>query len=391
MKILHIIDSGGLYGAEVMLLNLISEQVALGHIPILASIGDPGIPEKPLEAECKRRGFNVAVFRMKPGPNLIGALDILRFARAEQVDILHSHGYKGNILFGFLPRFVRCFPMISTLHGWTWSGGMTRMRVYEWLDSLSLSRVDRVVTVSSAMQNHPRLKNRRDLALEVVPNGIPLDERNISQNFPPPFQGEGRGGDGFRKEADLNPEIIAFCRSGFTIGAIGRLSPEKAFDALLEVVAALSAQGTDIRLVILGEGGLRASHEAAVSKLGIEKNVLMPGYIPDAKRYLPFFNLFAMPSLTEGLPMVLLEAMLAGVPIIATRVGGIPEVLQEGSCGLLINPDCREELERGITNVMHNPEAAGERVKAAKLRVTDTYSSRVMAEKYLAIYQSVLQ
>lgn len=374
MKILHIIDSGGLYGAEVMLLNLMGEQLALGHEPVLASIGDPGIPEKPLEAECKRRGFRSGVFRMRPGPNLIGALEVLRFARDEQVDILHTHGYKGNILFGFLPRFVRRFPMVATLHGWTWSGGMNRMRVYEWLDSLSLSRVDRVVTVSSAMQNHPRLKNRRNLALEVVPNGIPLDSDAVAKDA-----------------TDLNPEIIAFCQSGFTIGAIGRLSPEKAFEALLEVVASLAALGTVVRLVILGEGGLRSSHEAAIKRLGIEKNVLMPGYVSDAKRYLSFFNLFAMPSLTEGLPMVLLEAMQAGVPIIATRVGGIPDVLQEGKCGLLINPGCPEELERGITDVIKDLEAADERVKAARIRVADTYSSRAMAEKYLAIYQSVLQ
>jgi len=117
----------------------------------------------------------------------------------------------------------------------------------------------------------------------------------------------------------------------------------------------------------------------------------MPGYVQDAKRYLPFFNLFAMPSLTEGLPMVLLEAMQAGVPIIATRVGGIPDVLQQGKCGLLINPGCPEELERGITDVMQRPEIAEERVKASKSRVADTYSSRAMADKYLAIYRSVLQ
>ena len=374
MKILHIIDSGGLYGAEVMLLNLMDEQVALGLEPILVSIGDSGISEKPLEAEAVRHGLRVKIYRMRPGPNLMGALDVLRFARAEKVDILHSHGYKGNILFGFLPRFVRRFSMVSTLHGWTWNGGMNRMRIYEWLDSLSLSNVDRVITVSSAMKNHPRLKNRRGLALDVVPNGIPL-----VSDIP--------GNDA----AELNPEIIAFCRQGFTIGAIGRLSPEKGFDALLEVVSTLSAQGADIRLVILGEGGGRSSLEKTVRKLGIENRVLMPGYVQDAKQYLSLFSLFAMPSLTEGLPMVLLEAMQAGVPIIATRVGGIPDVLQEGRCGLLIKPDCPEELERGITNVMQNPEIVEERVKAAGLRVADTYSSRAMAEKYQVIYQSVVQ
>ena len=127
MKVLHVIDSGGLYGAEVMLLNLMSEQVAMGLEPILASIGDPGITEKPLETEAIRRGLPVKVFRMRPGPNVWGALKILRFARSELVGLLHSHGYKGNILFGLMPRMLRRIPMVATVHGWTWTGGISRM------------------------------------------------------------------------------------------------------------------------------------------------------------------------------------------------------------------------------------------------------------------------
>lgn len=373
MKILHIIDSGGLYGAEIMLLNLMSEQVAQGLMPILVSIGDPGVAEKPLEAEALRRGLRVELFRMRPGPNILGALEVLRFARDERADMLHSHGYKGNILFGFLPRFVRRMPMVSTVHGWTWSGGMTRMRIYEWLDSQSLAFVDRIITVSSAMKEHPRLKNRPGLSLDVVPNGIPLKAEHAGMN-----------------SVDHNQDIISFCSHGFTIGAIGRLSPEKGFASLLQVVSALSEQGNEIRLVILGEGGLRSSLEAAVRNLGIENKVLLPGYVRNAQQYLPFFSMFAMPSLTEGLPMVLLEAMQAGVPIVATRVGGIPDVLQEGRCGLLISPGCNAELEDGITKVMQNEEAAQERVAAARQQVDEVYSSRAMALKYLAIYRSVI-
>jgi len=373
MKVLHIIDSGGLYGAEVMLLNLMSEQVALGLKPILVSIGDPAVAEKPLEAEAMQRGLRVELFRMRPGPNIPGALEVLRFARNERADLLHSHGYKGNILFGFLPRFVRRIPVVSTLHGWTWSGGMTRMRIYEWLDSQSLTFVDRVITVSSSMKEHPRLKNRRGLAIDVVPNGIPLNSHDSSKDAD-----------------DLNQNIINFCRQGFTIGAIGRLSPEKDFEALLRVASILTAQGVDIRLVLLGEGRLRAGLETAAKCLGIENKVLMPGYVADAKKYLSSFNLFAMPSLTEGLPMVLLEAMQAAVPIVATRVGGIPEALQEGRCGLLINPECDVELEHAVKDVMQNPAAAKERVAAARQRVDAVYSSRAMAVKYLEIYRSVI-
>jgi len=269
---------------------------------------------------------------------------------------------------------LRRLPMVATIHGWTWTGGMTRMRIYEWLDSLSLSFIDRVVAVSSGMKEHPRIRDRRGLALEVVPNGIPLNSVAVS------------------KDADgLNADITAFCRQGYTIGAIGRLSPEKGFEALLEVVSTLSAQRADIRLVILGEGGLRNNLETAARKLGIERMVLMPGYVRDAKHYLPFFSLFAMPSLTEGLPIVLLEAMQSAVPIVASRVGGIPDVLQDGRCGLLIEPGSHEAFSLGIRDVINNPKEAAQRVDAASQRVMEDYSSRAMAEKYLVIYRSVIQ
>jgi glycosyltransferase involved in cell wall biosynthesis len=373
MKILHVIDSGGLYGAEVMLLNLMQEQMRAGDEPLLASIGDPGLPEKPIETAAKKLGINVAKYLMRPGPNFVGALTVLRFAWAEHVDVLHSHGYKGNILFGFIPRALRKIPMVSTLHGWTWSGGFSRMLLYEWFDSLSFSCIDRVILVNAAMKDHPRLKNRHGLSLEVVPNGIPV-HADVPSDTPD----------------SLNQTILDFCRRSFTIGAIGRLSPEKGFLLLIEVVAALVARGADIQLVILGEGGLRNGLEEAVRKYGIENRVLMPGYVPDAKRYLPLFNLFAMPSLTEGLPMVLLEAMHASVPIVATKVGGIPEVLKDGKCGILVDPGSHESLALALQTALNNPNEAAERVTAAHQRVLADYSSSAMASKYQKIYRDVL-
>jgi hypothetical protein len=116
MKILHIIDSGGLYGAEVMLLNLVAEQIKLGLDPTIASIGEKHIGEKPLETEALKRGFKLRKFSMYPGPNYPGALKILRFAHGAGIHILHSHGYKGNILFGLMPRKIRNLPLIATIH-----------------------------------------------------------------------------------------------------------------------------------------------------------------------------------------------------------------------------------------------------------------------------------
>ncbi|KAA0890485.1 glycosyltransferase [Oryzomonas rubra] len=367
MRIVHVIDSGGLYGAEIMLLNLMSEQVAMGFEPVLASMGEHAIAGKPLEEEARRRGLRVQVFRMMPGPNVLGALEILRFARREKATLLHSHGYKGNILLGLIPRRIRKIPMIATIHGWTGTGEINRMMLYEWFDSLALNFIDRIVLVNEAMKSHPKLRNRPRLRMEVVMNGIPLASDPV----------DGKG---------LDREVRDFCRGGYTLGAIGRFSREKGFDRLIEAVAILAQKRQDIRLVILGDGDLRRELEQKVRELGLENRVLMPGYRENARSYLPFFRVFVLSSLTEGLPLVLLEAMQAGVPVVATSVGGVPEVLQHGKAGILVPAPRAVDLSEGIGRVMMDEALAAEMADRCKKIVVSTYSSRAMAENYAKIY-----
>lgn len=116
MKILHIIDSDGFYGAGVMLLNLMAEQTKCGLKPVIVSIGEKHIKEKPLETDALKRGLQVWKFKITPGPNLDGALEFLRYAKREGFDLLHSHGYKGKILFGSIPRTIRQLSIVLTLH-----------------------------------------------------------------------------------------------------------------------------------------------------------------------------------------------------------------------------------------------------------------------------------
>jgi len=373
MKVLHIIDSAGLYGAEVMLLNLMHEQTRIGIKPILASIGDAEVGEKQIEQEASRMGLRCETFRFRPGPNFAGAFEILCFAWNEKVDILHSHGYKGNILFGFIPKVIRRLPMVSTAHGWTWTGGLSRMMVYEYLDVLALGCVDQVVVVNSAMQSHPKLQGAVRRRLTVIENGISCEELPDHNS------------------AGVDSQIQAFCEVGVTIGAIGRLSTEKGFDLLIEAFARLVSEGMDIRLLILGEGAQRSILEDQIKRLNISERVFMPGYRLDGHLYLPYLKLFAISSLTEGLPMVLLEAMRAAVPIVSTSVGGIPEVLQDGLCGQLVEPGSVAALLTGIQQAFGNIRETSQRVKAARQRVLETYSSRTMAIKYSEVYQRVLQ
>jgi glycosyltransferase involved in cell wall biosynthesis len=372
MKILHIIDSGGLYGAEIILLNLVAEQVRQGIEPVIASIGDPCCGEKPLEVEARRRCLRVEAFRMQSGPNIVGAFKILRFARREGVGILHTHGYKGNILFGLMPKRLRGIPMVATLHGWTWTGGWNRMRIYEWLDRISLRFIDAVVVVNRVMLEKVRLKR-----LHVVNNGIPIDVVDI------PSRPE-------EEKCHVDPEIAAFCRNGFTVGAIGRLSQEKGFDILLDAFKIMVEAMPDIRLVILGEGGEREFLEVKIRELGIENKVLMPGYVADARRYLFLFKVFVLSSLTEGLPMVILEAMQAGVPIVATRVGGIPEVLEDGESGVLVNSSDPAAIAEGVTRVKGEPDYRTRITENGKRLVREKYSIERMSNEYYEIYSGLI-
>jgi glycosyltransferase involved in cell wall biosynthesis len=379
VKVFHIIDSGGLYGAEMVLLNLVAEQIKQGLEPIIASIGEKGIAEKPLETEAIRRGFNVEKFRMRPGPNYLGALKILKFARREDVDILHSHGYKGNILFGLMPKKIRRIPMVTTIHGWTSTGnGFSRMRVYEWLDSKSLRFMDSIVLVSEAMKSHPRLRHLNQSRVHVIHNGIPIPTQATQATQQTQIT------------KDLDPEILNFCSHGFTIGSIGRLSTDKGYKYLIEAFGILVRKGIDARLVIMGEGYERQCLENLISEMGLSEKILLPGYIDEANLYIPLFDVFVISSLTEGLPITLLEAMQSRIPIVGSRVGGIPDLLNESRAGLLVNPASPDAIADAVFRIYDDGRLAKALVDNAYERVYTNFGMESMALAYLKAYESVV-
>ncbi|GAB6910000.1 Glycosyltransferase, YqgM-like family [Desulfosarcina cetonica] len=373
LKIFHVIDSGGLYGAEVVLLNLMLAQQALGLKPQLVSIGTPENETKPVERRAAALSLPVFPVRMSAGLNFVGACRLLRLSRGEEGPVLlHSHGYKGNILLGLLPMAWRRQPLVTTLHGWTWTGQLSRMMVYEWFDALSLRLIDHVVLVNEKMAEHPRLRVLPQARRSVICNGIsPIESKCI--------------------ESAIYPESIReFCQRRFTILGVGRLSKEKNFTSLVRVTAALVREDFDLQLILLGEGRGRDELTALAANEGIVDRVLMPGYVEDVGTCMADCRIFAMPSLTEGLPIALLEAMQAGIPIVATRVGGIPSALAEGECGLLVSSGDDEELKNAIFEIYRNPDAARTRAGLASRRVRENYSSNRMAQEYLDVYQRVL-
>ena len=363
-------DSGGLYGAEKVLLQLMHEQVKMGTYPCLCSIGEKGVPEKPLEKKASDYGFEVIKFRMRNGLNLLGAWSLIQLAQNRNFEVIHSHGYKGDILLGCIPKSLRRIPLVATLHGWTSTEWLSKLAIYEWLDRKSLRFLDAVVLVNKAMIS--RLNGRfSDLnRLRVIDNGLPLAHNYTVEH--------------------LDGDIMDYCSQGFIVGSVGRLSVEKGYTFLLDAIRKLLSIGLNVRLVIIGEGQERGALEKQVTSQNLAGHVLFPGYREDAGDYIPLFDVFVLSSLTEGLPITLLEAMRAGKPVIAPAVGGIPDVLKDGCSGILVPAKNGTALADALQKLYYDQGLRNSLAENAKITFVDKYSSQRMAEEYKGVYESVI-
>ena len=373
MKVLHVIDSGGLYGAELMLLNLAQEQLQLGCTVTIASISEPNIPPKEIDNEARKRGIPLKRFIMKPGISYSGAKSILCYGIKEGFQLIHSHGYKGNILLGVLPIITRELPVVTTIHGYTSTRLLSKMYVYEWLDRRMWCRLDGVVLVNRQMLSHSGIKRVKHRKLAVIENGIPFDAEtwDIPDN-------------------ESTRQIKTFCKQGIIVGSVGRYSPEKGFDLLIRAVKILKDNGLDIKLLLIGEGTERRHLEQLIAECELHNSVLLTGYYQEAYKLMPLMDVCVISSHTEGLPITLLEAIRACVPIIATKVGGIPDVLEYGKYGKLVTPGDVSQLARAIADVHRETEKYKQNAVEARNYFVRRYSARKMADSYLDFYNTVV-
>lgn len=371
MKVLHLIDSGGLYGAEKMLLSLVEEQQAQGMDSMILSAGEHGIEPKAIEEEAHRLSVPLKVWRMKPGLNLLEALRIAGWAREKGFDVLHSHGYKFNILMALLPRRVRQLPLMTTLHGYVNGRKYSAIWLYEMLDRLALRSMAKVVLVNPHMKRLHAVNRLPESRIAVIPNGINMRPQTNVQ-------------------AKTRDDIVSFSgRFDLSLVSIGRLSPEKNFKLAIDALSRLKRAGFSVGLCIMGQGALRADLLEQAKKQSVADHLFMADYVAGAETYISCFDALVMPSLTEGLPITLLEAMKSRVPVIASAVGGIPDALADGKAGLLVPPNDLTALTNALEALVTDQATASDRVEYAYQRVLSEFSSGRMAARYETIYNSI--
>jgi glycosyltransferase involved in cell wall biosynthesis len=169
---------------------------------------------------------------------------------------------------------------------------------------------------------------------------------------------------------------------------IARLDMEKGFDPLLRALAEIAKHCPNVLLVVVGEGPARGEIERLIGDLHLQDNVLLLGKRTDIPELYASFDTFVLPSLNEGMPMTVLEAFASGLPVVATRTGAIPLVVQEGVNGIVVEPDDVDPLAAALLKLIREPDLRARMGAAGRETVRREYTSRSMAQKYLQLYRS---
>jgi glycosyltransferase involved in cell wall biosynthesis len=281
----------------------------------------------------------------------------------QKANVLIAHGYKSNLL-GRIAARRAGIPIVSVSRGWT--GENVKVRVYETLDRFNLRFMDAVVCVSDGQARKVRRASVPSKKIRVIRNAARLDA--FRQPAP-----EGRAE--LRKIAGaIDGEVV--------IVAAGRLSPEKGFSVLVEAAAAVHRTGLSCRFVLFGGGTERATLERRITELGLSAHFVLAGFREDLDRLLPWADVVVLPSFTEGLPNVALEASAAGVPVVATAVGGTPEVICQGVTGYLVPPGDPSALAERLIELCSNEALRRRLGEAGRKYMQDHFSFEAQAQAY---------
>jgi glycosyltransferase involved in cell wall biosynthesis len=284
-------------------------------------------------------------------------------------DIIHGHSSKGGALARLAARWLR-IPSVYTAHAFVtldpnlpaWQSAFYG-RIERWL----AQRTAAIIAVSHDEAEHARGLGIAPRTIHVVPNGI--------EDVKLPSRDE------VRSKLGLSPD-------DFVIGFVGRLAPQKAPDIMLDAFAALCQRQTAARLVMIGGGPLEEETRRQAERLGLGARVKMLGDVA-AVPLMPAFDVFCLSSRYEGMPYVLLEALAAGLPIVAARVGGTTMCVMHGENGLIVTPESPPELAGALLQLAEDAPLRG-RFAAASTRLATRFTSQQMVAQTLAVYEQVL-
>lgn len=370
-SILHLISSSSFLGAE----RVITELCRYGdsnffsiHVIVLSSdknlegifrnaIGHLGVPVSLLPCD---KPFDIATI------SKIG-----KYVGANNIVLIHSHGYKADFYSYFISMFKnKNLLLFSTVH--TWKLNTFSERMYKIIDKLILRKFGHVVTVSLELCEELDRSGFNNEMVDYIPNGVDVDSFvNVSNH--------------------KNPRSDFGVRStDFVVGCVASLTSEKAQEYLIEAASLLLPEFPELRVVLIGDGGRRSYLENYAGALHVSDFIIFTGYRNDVRELYAGLDVFALVSKYEGLPMALLEAMAAGVPVVASAVGAIPDVVGDNEFGLLVRSGSAADIVDSVRSLITDNSLRNKLSLKGRSRVEEKFSSKKMCRAYECLYKKLI-
>jgi len=322
--------------------------------------------------------FNTVPIAIRPKSQGRDYLRILRclkiihsILRTHRFDLVHTNGYFADIV-GFIASKALNIPIISTCHGFI--SNDRKLKVYNFMDIQALKFFNKIISVSEKLKDDLTGKG-------VSPHRIVVIENAFGGNSNQELFIENRK----TKRKTLNISDV-----DFVLGYVGRISEEKGINYLILASSMADRMGIPVKVLIIGEGPEKGRLEELAKIEGIEDKIIFTGFQTDIENWFPAMDCFVLPSLTEGTPMSLLEAMAHGIPCVASKVGGIPQIIDSGEDGILVPPGNPEEIKEAINTLYRDEDLRDSISKKAKNKIINKYSIDEWIEKIESQYLEII-
>ncbi len=364
--VFHIRASNFYGGPERQILGHINSSQGFQHLVVTFQEGGA---ENAFQQECQKQGVPVALIQTRHSYQWSAVRQLRVLIVEKKPAILCCHGYKPLVL-SFLAKRAAFLPVLAFSRGHTSEN--LKIRLFEYIERKLYARADAIVAVSQGYAETLKTHGVRADRIEVIANAIQPDK------FAAPIA---------RKEQTR--QELGFTEEDVLIATAGRLSPEKAQANLIAAFSLFCNRHNRVHLLICGDGPLRDALEKKSAASGC-RNVHFLGHRTDLDKLMPVFDVFVLPSLTEGLPNVLLEAAACRVPIVATRVGGVPEIITDGASGWLVEPGDVHQLARAIEQSVVDREKAKQFADLAYHHIEAKFGFEEQSRKLAVLYRRMM-
>ena len=314
-------------------------------------------------------GIKVNLFDQKKKSYISLISQAICQARSEKIDIVQTHGFKPSVL-GFFVQFFCKVKWICFMHGATSEN--FKIKFYNFIDNIAQMSAARTILVSEA-QRCKLFKGNDELRVRILHNAI-----NVEQPIP------------ISLKRQPVRELLGLPTGSRLLVVVGRLSPEKGIDVFLDAISRFSLEENCIHAIIVGDGQERERLKAQAAALNVENNVHFVGFTKTPGDYLIDADIVVVPSRSEGIPNAVLEAMSMGKPVVATDVGGVPEIIEDGISGYLVPSEQPVLLADAIKIVLGDASLYSCFVVNGKQRMKEYFDIKRRVSNLVSIYNEVL-